>query len=340
MPTPTHVGSFELSENHFEYNGEAHIPTITAKDHNGQPMDLNTYFDIAWPEDTVSAGQKQIVIKFKENYTNHTNSTCVLPVTLSYTVSPTVINVEGLSISNKTYDGTNAAEVKEIGISGTVHSEVLEFGTDYTVTEIKFEDAIAGNGKKVFVTVALTSSDKAKNYTFAEGKSITLEATADIGKAVPNASALKPTPTVSAKYGQTLGDIRSELANAIGAYLGVNDKALDGTWSWESGDTVAVGNVGEHTFYAVFTPNDTTNYDWSAYAKISVKLNVSPSKANEDISGDDVSEPSDTNNDLGIGEIVAIAGAVAVSAGLVGFTLVWFVIKKKTLADLVRIFKK
>jgi hypothetical protein len=276
MPTPTPIGSVELSEDRFVYDGKAHTPTLTVKDHNGQPMDLDTYFNITLPEDAVNAGQKQIVISFKENYTNHADSPCVLPMTVSYTVAPTTVTVGELSVLNKIYDGTDAAEVEEIAISGTVNDEVLQWNADYTVTAVRFEDAIAGNGKKVFVTVELTASDKAKNYTFAEGTSITVETTADIGKATPNTSALKPTPTLSALYGQTLGDMKNGLAEAIGAYLGANGEALSGTWSWEDGDTVAVGNVGEKIFYACFTPNDTTNYDWSAIQKIGVTVTVNP----------------------------------------------------------------
>ena len=339
MPTPINIGSVELSANKFEYSGVEQVPVLTVKDNNGQPLDLDTYFDITRPDDSVSAGQKQIVIKFKENYTNHSDSACVLPMTLSYTVDPITLGIGELSVSNKTYDGTDTAAVEKIEISGAVNSEVLELGTDYTVTEVKFENASAGNAKKVSVTVALTSSDKAKNYTLAEGTSITVEATADIGKAVPNASALKPTPTLSAKYGQTLGDIKAELAGAIGAYLGANGEALSGTWSFESGDTASVGNAGENTFYAVFTPDDTNNYDWTEIQKISVKVTVSAPETTADISGDNAGEPGDKNNTLGTGEIVAIAVAAAAVVGLGGFALVWFVIKKKTLSDLVEIFK-
>jgi hypothetical protein len=196
-------------------------------------------------------------------------------------------------------------------------------GTDYTVTEVKFEDATAGNGKKVFVTVALTSSDKAKNYTFAEGPSITAETTADIGKAIPMAAV-----SVSAERGQTLGDLKDALSSAIGTFLDINGEALSGTWRWEDGDAAAVGDVGENTFYAVFTPDNSTNYDWSAHQRICVKVTVSaPAAVAEDSS-------------LGTGAIVAIVIAAVAVVGLGGFALVWFVVKKKTFADLGKIFKK
>ena len=51
-------------------------------------------------------------------------------------------------------------------------------------------------------------------------------------------------------------------------------------------------------------------------------------------------DPSDDKDGLGAGAIVAIViGSVAV-AGVGGFALFWFVIKKKSFADLIAVFKK
>ena len=50
--------------------------------------------------------------------------------------------------------------------------------------------------------------------------------------------------------------------------------------------------------------------------------------------------PSDDEGGLGAGAIVGIAcGSVAV-VGIGGFALFWFVIKKKSFADLIAVFKK
>ena len=51
-------------------------------------------------------------------------------------------------------------------------------------------------------------------------------------------------------------------------------------------------------------------------------------------------DPSDDKDGLGAGAIVGIViGSVAV-AGVGGFALFWFVIKKKSFADLIAVFKK
>ena len=51
-------------------------------------------------------------------------------------------------------------------------------------------------------------------------------------------------------------------------------------------------------------------------------------------------DPSDDKDGLGAGAIVGIViGSVAV-VGIGGFALFWFVIKKKSFADLIAIFKK
>ncbi|MBQ9145946.1 MAG: InlB B-repeat-containing protein [Clostridia bacterium] len=51
-------------------------------------------------------------------------------------------------------------------------------------------------------------------------------------------------------------------------------------------------------------------------------------------------EPDEDNEGLGAGAIAGIAVASAVVAGLGGFAIFWFVIKKKSIADLVALFKK
>ena len=50
--------------------------------------------------------------------------------------------------------------------------------------------------------------------------------------------------------------------------------------------------------------------------------------------------PEENNHGLGAGAIVGIVLASVVVAGIGGFALVWFVIKKKSWADFIAIFKK
>ena len=50
--------------------------------------------------------------------------------------------------------------------------------------------------------------------------------------------------------------------------------------------------------------------------------------------------PSDDEDELGTGAIVGIVIGSVVVVGIGGFALVWFVIKKKSFADLIAVFKK
>ena len=51
-------------------------------------------------------------------------------------------------------------------------------------------------------------------------------------------------------------------------------------------------------------------------------------------------DPSDDNDGLGAGAIVGIVAGSTAVAGVGGFSLFWFVIKKKTWAEFLAIFKK
>ena len=50
--------------------------------------------------------------------------------------------------------------------------------------------------------------------------------------------------------------------------------------------------------------------------------------------------PTDDDGGLGTGAIVGIVIGSALVAGVGGFALFWFVIKKKSFADLIAVFKK
>ena len=50
--------------------------------------------------------------------------------------------------------------------------------------------------------------------------------------------------------------------------------------------------------------------------------------------------PTDDKDGLGAGAIVGIVIGSALVVGIGGFALLWFVIKKKSFADLIAVFKK
>ena len=69
-----------------------------------------------------------------------------------------------------------------------------------------------------------------------------------------------------------------------------------------------------------------------------VKVDVSEDNSN--VNEDNAEAPTDENGGLGAGAIVAIAAGSTVVGGTGIFSLVWFVIKKKTWADFLLVFKK
>ena len=54
----------------------------------------------------------------------------------------------------------------------------------------------------------------------------------------------------------------------------------------------------------------------------------------------DPNKPEDPEDGLGTGAIIGIAAGSTAVAGVGGFSLFWFAIKKKSLADLLAVFKK
>ena len=80
-----------------------------------------------------------------------------------------------------------------------------------------------------------------------------------IAKADPTAYAPKG---LTATYGQTLSDVT--LTNPQGN--------TPGTWTWKDPGTTSVGNVGDNTFKANFTPTDAANY--KSVEDVDVKISV------------------------------------------------------------------
>ena len=66
-------------------------------------------------------------------------------------------------------------------------------------------------------------------------------------------------------YGNKLENVCTSdgLKDLLGLPTDSNDHDISGTWSWVDGSETSVGNVGNQTFTAKFTPDDTTNYNWA-----------------------------------------------------------------------------
>ena len=86
----------------------------------------------------------------------------------------------------------------------------------------------------------------------------TKEVTVTIAKADPTATA----PSATATYGQTLSNVT--LNNPAGNTAG--------NWSFKDDGTTSVGNAGDNTFKANFTPTDTTNYNTVSNVNVTVTV--------------------------------------------------------------------
>lgn len=98
--------------------------------------------------------------------------------TLNVTINKAPLSITGATVAPKTYDTTTTATVTGVTFSGLVNGETLT-AADYTVTG-KFDNANAGTNKSVAVTVTLSNTTKANNYSLSGG---TLSVTGEIRKA-------------------------------------------------------------------------------------------------------------------------------------------------------------
>ena len=119
---------------------------------------------------------------------------------------------------------------------------------------------------------------------------------------------------------------------------------LPTNWSWKSPDDL-VGDAGNREHVAIYTPEDKNYKDVEVSLTVLVKDSSTPTPgptpdSNPDSNPEPTPEPSDNNNNFPVGAIVGIAAGSTVVAGTGGFAFVWFVIKKKSWADLLAIFKK
>ena len=183
------------------------------------------------------------------------------------TVTPTINAGEGVTIVKPEYSGSVSAPTVSKNKGGavelqtiTITGEAVEYGYSETnsaasVTNWQasptFSGLTVGKTLYFFARVTETAEHQAKA---SDGTSVTV---AD--KEMPTCTAPSG---VTATYGQTLSEIT--LTNPGGN--------TDGTWSWMDG-TQSVGNVGEKTFKAKFTPTDTSTYQTVSNIDVTVKVN-------------------------------------------------------------------
>jgi hypothetical protein len=207
------------------------------------------------------------------NYTGN-EQTLVIPENANYTISGTT---KGTSVNTYTArvalkstanyeweDGTTATlEITWTIAKGKVAKPTVA-NTTFTYNEKEQTLVIPENanytisgttkGTNANTYTARVGLKSTANYEWEDGTTATLEITWTIAKANPQHTA----PTgLTAKVGQTLADV------SLTAHTG---------WSWMN-PAEAVGEVGERTHKAKFTPTDAANYN--VLTDIDVKVAVS-----------------------------------------------------------------
>ena len=93
---------------------------------------------------------------------------------------------------------------------------------------------------------------------------------------------------------------------------------------------------------SIFSDHSAVRLDLNYRRKTIKKSNNTPDNPNNtpDNPNNTPDDPTDDKDGLGAGAIVGIVIGSVVVVGIGGFALVWFVIKKKSFADLIAVFMK
>lgn len=208
------------------------------------------------------------------NYALATGCTINQP-TAAITARP--LTLKGATVAEKTYDATDDATITAVTFEGLVPpvmfdgtvvnaGESLELTTDYTITNAKFGNVNAGTGKNVTATVALGTSEAAKNYSLANGS---LTTTGTITKAERGIEIAAMT---------LVGDTLSQKLDVKASNL---DNSFAPTYSSNATGVATVGSNGKVTAVkngtATITVSAaaTTNYNAGA-ATVAVKVVTVP----------------------------------------------------------------
>ena len=263
----------------------------------------------------------------------------VIPVT-NYTITAT-------AGANGTISPSGEVTVAE----GEDKTFTITANSGYHIKDVKV------NGSSVGTAATYTFNDVAANAT------ITVEFEVDTVPHVCNPSLVpedKPDCTTAGKsayyhcgcgknYEDAQGNTEIENIETWGILNALNHEAKD-TWSSDADNhwkecARCSGQQLEKAAHADTDNNgkcDTCEYQMSTTPDNPDNPNDTPDNPNNkpDNPNNTPDDPTDDKDGLGAGAIVGIvSGSVAV-VGIGGFALFWFVIKKKSFADLIAIFKK
>ena len=160
------------------YTGLSIQPVVVPVDGN-TALTEDTDYTVSYGANT-NVGKATITVTGTGNYTG--------TVCKEWNIIPAVLIISGVTVADKTYNGSADATVTAVAFNGLKNGEKLEIGTDYEVIGAAFNDENVGAANKVTGTVALKGTEKAKNYTLS---STAFEQAAAIGRADYNGTASK-----------------------------------------------------------------------------------------------------------------------------------------------------
>ena len=195
------------AQSELTYNGKEQKPVLTVT-YDGVTLTEGADYDVTYPTDLTSAGEKEAALTFKGSYEGSASA--------KYTVNKAKLSVSGTKVKDKSFNGTAAAEVTVGVFSGAVE------GDDVKVTaKGVFSDKNSGT-RTVTVTYAIEGKAAANYVMDKETESFTAKiipvTAAQLGSGISGITAANAT---SANRGQLQAVV--EKCNAALADTGLSD---------------------------------------------------------------------------------------------------------------------
>ena len=346
--------------------------TVVFKDHNGGAISTKTYHygdEIAVPSNPVRTADNTYTYAFA-GWDTSVVATCDGNKEYTATYTPTFIeytivfeDYNGTVLSTRSYHygdpvTASAAPTRESDVVGSytfktwdntvvncvgdaVYTAIYDITyTDYTVI-FKNEDSTVLStdtyhyGDEVTAPeIPTKASDNTYTYTFKAWDAEVIVCTGDATYTATYDSAyIDYTVIFKNEDGTVLSTETYHYGDAVTAYT-TPTKESDGeyTYTFNGWDKEIVACAGDAIYTATYTATEIENTTTTG----------TDTEPNEP--GTDANDPSDNNTDendgLSGGAIAGIATGSTVAAGAGGFSLFWFVIKKKRFSDLLKVFKK
>ena len=176
------------------YTGLSIRPVVVPVDDN-TALTEDTDYTVSYGANT-NVGKATITVTGIGNYTG--------TVSKEWNITPAVLTISGVTVADKTYNGSADATVTAVAFNGLKNDEKLEIGTDYEVIGAAFNGENVDTADKVTGTVALKGTEKAKNYTLS---SAAFEQAAAIGRADYNGTASKTVNIVKGRSAVQTGTL-------------------------------------------------------------------------------------------------------------------------------------